>query len=30
VKAGKNAPTPGKRAPVKRAPKAAKADGADA
>jgi large subunit ribosomal protein L15 len=30
VKAGKNAPTPGKKAPAKRAPKAAESDGADA
>jgi hypothetical protein len=30
VKAGKNAPTPGKRAPAKRAAKAVEADGADA
>ena len=30
VKAGKNVPTPGKKAPAKRAPKAAESDGADA
>jgi hypothetical protein len=30
VKAGKNAPTPGKKAPAKRVTKAAETDGADA